>query len=560
MNNMNSLNGTLIPTRYSLNNMNNNLPTVPGFPGDFGPIPTIALPPIQPTFGTTPASREIHYTAFNPHYLIHFQFQEILQQQGCDAALEFYNTIIQRDPSYENFIPEIKTKDLYCAIYRTQLKICQFVLTCLNEECLGRPSLFNEYRGLSREFNKLETLINHPFNIDALYCPTGEIAQATNQPSIETPQEGITAAFLPENDIDYLKDVAAWKRRLSLYLNPEEIRDPVLAKIDVLLEDLQDEQKLDRIMENLFSRGAEHTYLSGVILPPMDFNQRKDLESCFVATVLRHHVIKKEQSPSECALARETFRDRLSSDYGSFMNEAENGQINDNEITWLHRFERAVLLAKSYIEAKRNKGLFLSVANLLEGSDDLTRYITGSHTSRETKRRVLLIEHNCDVKPRKRTRKLMSAPMYMSSTMSISPMSALNLSMTIANKIKQHQFQAHYFQYKEAFARGDHQHAESINATIRRETPGFESLCNNKLEYKKFAALQLELSEFELESSKIELLSLKAKLVESPVIVTAYKTMGKQIEIISSYQQQLKDYLSEMEDENVRQGVEVMEV
>ena len=100
---------------------------------------------------------------------------------------------------------------------------------------------------------------------------------------------------------------------------------------------------------------------------------------------------------------RAQFKERIVEEYVEFLG---NETGNDAELTWLFRFERSIVLAKSYINGNRNKGLFLAVGNLLEGSDDFTRYITGGHSSKETKRRVLLIEHLCDIKPRKRTRKL----------------------------------------------------------------------------------------------------------------------------------------------------------
>jgi hypothetical protein len=96
---------------------------------------------------------------------------------------------------------------------------------------------------------------------------------------------------------------------------------------------------------------------------------------------------------------RDEFRTRIFGKYSEFL-ETEHG--NDSELTSLFRFERAILNTKNYVSANGNKGLFLAVGNLLDGSDECTRYTTGGHSSKKSKRRMLLIESICDIKPRER--------------------------------------------------------------------------------------------------------------------------------------------------------------
>eukprot|EP01040_Poterioochromonas_malhamensis_P011705 gene11705-12774_t len=199
--------------------------------------------------------------------------------------------------------------------------------------------------------------------------------------------------FIPEDDFSYLSDDSKWIRRLSYRVTPEEMKEKVVSVLKILLNDLdQQPNKLDLIIEQIFSRGAEDTYLIEVKLSELDFNQRKEIEACFVASVIRHLILKTPAEVSDTSQAREEFRKRLVEDgvensYADFM---QNEVGSDSELTCL----------------KQKQGLFLSVGSLLEGSDDFTKYITGGHASKETKRRVMIIERLCGIQPRKRMRKL----------------------------------------------------------------------------------------------------------------------------------------------------------
>jgi hypothetical protein len=154
-------------------------------------------------------------------------------------------------------------------------------------------------------------------------------------------------AYLQEDDFSYLIDEDKWIKRLSYRLTPEEIRGPIMDVVRQVIHEMESaDDKLDTIVEKVFSRGAEHTYLSEMKLPELDFNQRKEIEACFVSSILRH-VILKEAKISEKDRAQ--FKERIVGEYAQFL---ENETGNDVELTWLFRFERTIVLAKTYIPGK----------------------------------------------------------------------------------------------------------------------------------------------------------------------------------------------------------------
>eukprot|EP01040_Poterioochromonas_malhamensis_P009653 gene9653-10482_t len=219
-----------------------------------------------------------------------------------------------------------------------------------------------------------------------------------------------TAKFSISDDFTYFMDNKKWIRRLSYRIGlEEEMKAKVINALEMLIADLESKpDKIDLLMEKILNKGAEHIYLIDMKLSELDFNQRREIEACFVASIIRYLILKTPAEKRDTSQAREEFRKRLveegvENSYADFM---QNEVGSDIELTCLYRFERAVLIAKTYISGNRNKGLFLSVGSLLEGSDDFTKYITGGHASKETKRRVAMIERLCGIQPRKRIRKL----------------------------------------------------------------------------------------------------------------------------------------------------------
>ncbi len=192
-----------------------------------------------------------------------------------------------------------------------------------------------------------------------------------------------TAKFSTTDDFTYFMDNKKWIRRLSYRIGlEEEMKAKVVNALEMLIADLENKpDKIDLIIEKILNKGAEHIYLIDIKLSELDFNQRREIEACFVASIIRYLILKTPAEKRDTSQAREEFRKRLVEDgvensYADFM---QNEVGSDIELTCLYRFERAVLIAKTYISGNRNKGLFLSVGSLLEGSDDFTKYITGGH-------------------------------------------------------------------------------------------------------------------------------------------------------------------------------------
>jgi hypothetical protein len=83
----------------------------------------------------------------------------------------------------------------------------------------------------------------------------------------------------------------------------------------------------------------------------LSFEQRKIIECCFLATFIRFIIL--QQSQRDTKDARLLFKEKIIDEYSEFLG---NEVGNDVELSWLFRFERAILFTKSFINAKRNKG------------------------------------------------------------------------------------------------------------------------------------------------------------------------------------------------------------
>ncbi len=212
--------------------------------------------------------------------------------------------------------------------------------------------------------------------------------------------------FETTDGIEYLRDKNNWFKRLSYRISSsEEIKNIVLEQLAIMIVDLEaNPNQFDLILEKIFSQSAESTYLSGISssISKLDFEKKKEIEGCFCASILRY-VILNNQSP--IFWDPESFKERLSDEYDFFLRDHLGNNV---ELIYLCRFERALMLCKKYISGNRKKGLLLIIATLLEGSEDHIRYITGGHSTKETKRRVGLIEYLYEIKPRKRTKRLLS--------------------------------------------------------------------------------------------------------------------------------------------------------
>lgn len=90
----------------------------------------------------------------------------------------------------------------------------------------------------------------------------------------------------------------------------------------------------------------------------LDFNQRKEIEGCFVSTVIRflileEHASKHPNGTYDPSPARNAFKERILEEYADFL-AGEHG--SSEELTWLFRFERAIMWTKKYTTGNRNKG------------------------------------------------------------------------------------------------------------------------------------------------------------------------------------------------------------
>ncbi|MBX9692038.1 MAG: hypothetical protein K2Z81_06620, partial [Cyanobacteria bacterium] len=212
--------------------------------------------------------------------------------------------------------------------------------------------------------------------------------------------------FLKEDDFSYLLDEAKWVKRLSYrILVPDEMKEKIIPILKVLLHHLENNhEQLDLIIDKVFDRGAENTYLIEIKLTDVGYDQKKAIEACFVASIIRYMILQTPADQRNTTKAREEFRKRLTEAEASYENTVLD-KTACTELTWLFRFERAVSLAKAHSTGNRNKGLFLLVGTLLEGSDDSTKYVTGGRSSKETKRREMIIERVCCIQPKKRMKK-----------------------------------------------------------------------------------------------------------------------------------------------------------
>lgn len=177
--------------------------------------------------------------------------------------------------------------------------------------------------------------------------------------------------YLHENDVDYLIDDNLWAQRISERV-PLSLRFILIQRIGVMLHDLSHGiEYRNEVIERVMKHGAEYTYLSEYDLSSSTSDQKKDIEACFIASILRFLILV---APSDTTIARYDFKAKLEHIYKPRMNLESR---SSNELTYLFRFERAIIMLKELTNGAKKKGLFLAVGSLLEGSHNSVRYITG---------------------------------------------------------------------------------------------------------------------------------------------------------------------------------------
>lgn len=222
--------------------------------------------------------------------------------------------------------------------------------------------------------------------------------------------------YLQENDYDYLRSDDDWVERLKYRaLNEYEV-----GQLKKLMNDLKSATMAH--INDLFVIGPLKFYFeksdfayvnrSTTPLPPnaslttatgLPYTASQDkfqVKAAFVATIIRHLILRDEN----CAVAEQD-RQMFLGKY-DFLGPQVGTSI---ELTWLNRFERSLRYLKRFIPAERNKILFLTVGNHLEGSTLYTTYITGGQNRPETERRVKIFDTLCQVQPRKRAKRVSDA-------------------------------------------------------------------------------------------------------------------------------------------------------
>lgn len=374
--------------------------------------------------------REFRHFILNPYYSIYFALKQIGASQDGAPVKAFYQEAVKRYPGYLAFIPEVKNEKIYRELCLVQHAICKNLTSYLQKSnhSLGDTDI----AGMFKEIEAIEKRLHTPFafnqkeqgepkkNSSSSLAPAGNLrvvpsAVAEARPKKEsslmklekdpsTLSSMTPLNFLPENDIDYLKNEPEFlelcQSRLLILHNPA-IEEKIFVKLKEVANDLKKESHLEPVKEKIFTRGVEHSYLIEIRLSDFDFNQRKEIEAVFVALVLRHALLKDTAvSPEVCERQRHEFSQRVQENYRDFW----SGPFNPEENTRLFRFERAIDKAKELINGNRNKGLFLSSAALLEwGKEGHRKYIsTQVDSDVATQMRVRMIESLCGVKRAKR--------------------------------------------------------------------------------------------------------------------------------------------------------------
>ena len=218
--------------------------------------------------------------------------------------------------------------------------------------------------------------------------------------------------LLSENDFDYLLDKSRWIEKLLYRIHLVEVKPLLRETLEEVMQELERNGRdiPGNVIEKICNRKQDGKYLFGKELPPAvqpDFALRKEIEVLFISTLFRHILLTQYERDNQ--KAREEFTSRFELDYLPKFSEEERNFINSQELTMLFRFERGLLLAKNFMCGKRRKLLLLGIGNCLERDDLFVKYITGSHATKETSRRIKMIEHLFKIVPGKRRRKPVSS-------------------------------------------------------------------------------------------------------------------------------------------------------
>jgi hypothetical protein len=295
--------------------------------------------------------------------------------------------------------------------------------------------------------------------------------------------------FLAENDYDYLVSESDWIQRVTSksLMNTYEVDQLRKLMADIARNDITYINELFNIgvlkcyftkADFSYSHRQNNTNISGTAS-----QDKFQIKAAFISTIIRH-LIMREWSENTGKDDRDGFLERY-----PFLNEEIGSNI---ELTWLNRFERSLRCLKRYIPAERNKILYLTVGNHLEGSTVYTTYITGGANRPETERRVKIFDQLCGLVPKKRMR-----------------------------RSKEEILQAQQAAFAQALDRAGLNETEHSTATGAKVTAKITKSTKRQLE--KNAAIASE-------QSFISSSSVSSSLFSSPASVTGALTLGDRID------------------------------
>ena len=336
------------------------------------------------------------------------------------AAIEFIEE--QSEPSLlEKRKATEESKDQPPSV-RVAISNDSFSLDSSNVDVLDKPSLLSaESTGISsgdhtilKQHKAEESMmvVEHiePFNqADVKDNRNDEIKQK----SIMNPSSFTPDIFLLEDDYTYLEntDLFVIKTKFLLKDQGQDVRDILGKQIKEFITELNEGKAgIDNIQRKWSEPTLDLIRTNTSQKKQLSFNERNEIYAAFVSAFLRFNFLASQRNFKEndtltqhTNQERERFFNKVQKEYTAIWDSCD---LSSYELTYLYRFERAISSLKNILSANRNKGLFLTIGTLLEGSPAATKYTTGGNSSVETKRRVSLIECLCQTKKRIKRRNL----------------------------------------------------------------------------------------------------------------------------------------------------------
>jgi hypothetical protein len=220
----------------------------------------------------------------------------------------------------------------------------------------------------------------------------------------------IECEYLTENDYDYLRNDEEWIERMrAKALNDYEVSQLKKLMLDLKtcgMAHINDMFAVGPLKFYFNKQDFTHSARNASGLQGTASQDKFQVKAAFIATIIRFLILKEHAD--QLQLSQNYPEVSASCDRLTFLGKypfLEQEYGTSIELTWLNRFERSLRYLKRFVPPERNKILYLTVGNHLEGSTLYTTYITGGANRPETERRVRIFDSLCQVAPRKRTRK-----------------------------------------------------------------------------------------------------------------------------------------------------------